>query len=88
MAEEKKAALLLLRQAEGQVHRMIQGPGVRICDECVQLCMSILDDGYSAAMDEGFERGGSAHAAADQGGAGSVCHRSGGAKIALVRVGV
>ena len=25
---------------------MIQGPGVRICDECVQLCMSILDDGY------------------------------------------
>ena len=34
---------------------MIQGPGVRICDECVQLCMSILDDGYSAAMDEGFE---------------------------------
>ena len=27
---------------------MIQGPGVRICDECVQLCMSILDDGYAA----------------------------------------
>ena len=25
---------------------MIQGPGVRICDECVQLCMSILNDGY------------------------------------------
>ena len=32
---------------EQQVHRMIQGPGVRICDECVQLCMSILDDGYN-----------------------------------------
>ena len=31
---------------EDQVHRMIQGPGVRICDECVQLCMSILDDGF------------------------------------------
>ena len=31
---------------EQQVHRMIQGPGVRICDECVQLCMSILNDGY------------------------------------------
>ena len=27
---------------------MIPGPGgVRICDECVQLCMSILDDGYT-----------------------------------------
>ena len=31
---------------ENQVHRMIQGPGVRICDECVQLCMSILSDGF------------------------------------------
>ncbi len=25
---------------------MIQGPGVRICDECVQLCMSILNEGF------------------------------------------
>ena len=31
---------------EQQVHRMIQGPGVRICDECVQLGMSILNDGF------------------------------------------
>ncbi|WP_442873622.1 ATP-dependent Clp protease ATP-binding subunit ClpX [Dysosmobacter sp.] len=31
---------------EQQVHRMIQGPGVRICDECVELCVSILNDGY------------------------------------------
>ena len=31
---------------ENQVQRMIQGPGVRICDECVHLCMSILDDGF------------------------------------------
>ena len=32
---------------------MIQGPGgVRICDECVQLCMSILDDGYTPGMGE------------------------------------
>ena len=31
---------------EQQVRRMIQGPGVRICDECVRLCMSILDDGF------------------------------------------
>ncbi len=28
---------------------MIQGPGVRICDECVQLCMSRLHDGYEDA---------------------------------------
>ena len=56
MAEEKKVLRCsFCGKAEGQVHRMIQGPGVRICDECVQLCMSILDDGYSAAADEGFD---------------------------------
>ena len=33
---------------EREVHRMIQGPGgVRICDECVNLCRDILQDGYS-----------------------------------------
>ena len=31
---------------EQQVNRLIQGPGVRICDECVHLCMSILEDGF------------------------------------------
>ena len=31
---------------EQQAQRMIQGPGVQICDECVRLCMSILEDGY------------------------------------------
>ena len=40
---------------EQQVHRMIQGPGVRICDECVQLCMSILNDGYEDTGHSGLE---------------------------------
>ena len=49
MADEKKTLRCsLCGKHENQVHRMIQGPGVRICDECVQLCMSILDDGYMA----------------------------------------
>ena len=42
-------------KSENQVHRMIQGPGVRICDECVQLCMSILEDDYSPAAENRFE---------------------------------
>ena len=29
-----------------QVNRIIAGPGAYICNECVHLCMSILDDGY------------------------------------------
>ena len=42
-------------KSENQVHRMIQGPGVRICDECVQLCISILEDDYSPAAENKFE---------------------------------
>ncbi|PKM73859.1 MAG: ATP-dependent Clp protease ATP-binding subunit ClpX [Firmicutes bacterium HGW-Firmicutes-16] len=30
------------------VERMIAGNGSYICDECVRLCMSIIDEGYSA----------------------------------------
>ena len=49
MADEKKTLRCsFCGKHENQVHRMIQGPGVRICDECVQLCMSILVDGYMA----------------------------------------
>jgi ATP-dependent Clp protease ATP-binding subunit ClpX len=47
MAEDKKTIRCsFCGKSEKEVHRMIQGPGVRICDECIQLCMSILDDGY------------------------------------------
>ena len=56
MADEKKSLRCsFCGKAEGQVHRMIQGPGVRICDECVQLCMSILEDDYSPAAENKFE---------------------------------
>ena len=49
MSEEKKKAIRcsFCGKQERDVHRMIQGPGgVRICDECVRLCMDIVEDGY------------------------------------------
>ena len=48
MSEEGKKALRcsFCGKYEDQVDRMIQGPGVRICDECVHLCMSILGEAY------------------------------------------
>ena len=49
MSEEKRRAICcsFCGKAEREVHRMIQGPGaVRICDECVRLCMDIVEDGY------------------------------------------
>ena len=53
MSEDRKKELRcsFCGKPESQVHRMIQGPGVRICDECVQLCMDILNDGYTAGAD-------------------------------------
>ena len=49
MSEEKKKAIRcsFCGKPERDVHRMIQGPGgVRICDECVRLCMDSVEDGY------------------------------------------
>ena len=45
MSDEKKSLRCsFCGRSEEQVERMIQGPGVRICDSCIRLCMSILDD--------------------------------------------
>ena len=32
-------------KTQGQVDRLIAGPGVCICNECVDLCRAILDEG-------------------------------------------
>ena len=29
---------------QSEARRLIAGPGVYICDECIELCMSILED--------------------------------------------
>ena len=56
MADERKSLRCsFCGKHENQVHRMIQGPGVRICDECVNLCMSILDDGYESGPAAGYD---------------------------------
>ena len=56
MSDEKKSLRCsFCGKHENQVHRMIQGPGVRICDECVNLCMSILDDGYEPGPAAGYD---------------------------------
>ena len=57
MREEKSKKQLLrcsfCGKSEKETHRMIQGPaGVRICDECVRLCMEIVEDGYEAEQHE------------------------------------
>ncbi len=47
MNDEKKAIRCsFCGKHEDQVERIIAGPGAYICNECVQLCMSLLDEGY------------------------------------------
>ena len=55
MSEDRKKELRcsFCGKSEHEVHRMIQGSGVRICDECVHLCMEVLEDGYETH--EGLE---------------------------------
>ena len=56
MSDDKKSLRCsFCGKHENQVHRMIQGPGVRICDECVQLCMSILSDGFDGVDSDPLE---------------------------------
>jgi ATP-dependent Clp protease ATP-binding subunit ClpX len=31
-------------KGEGQVRKLIAGPGVYICDECIELCNEILEE--------------------------------------------
>ena len=46
MSDEPKKSLRcsFCGKREAEVRRKIQGPGARICDQCVQLCMSVLED--------------------------------------------
>ena len=48
MSDEGKKALRcsFCGKRQEQVNRIIAGPNVYICDECVQLCMSILNEGF------------------------------------------
>lgn len=34
-------------KSESMVHKLIEGPGVFICDECIGLCNELINDGYA-----------------------------------------
>ena len=44
--DEKSIRCSFCGKHQDQVGRLIAGPNVYICNECVKLCMGILDDGY------------------------------------------
>ena len=57
MSDEKKSLRCsFCGKREEEVRRMIQAPGARICDQCIQLCMSVLEEelrhNQSASMED------------------------------------
>jgi len=42
-------------KSQKQVKKLIAGPGVYICDECIDLCNEIIDEELSAPAEVGFE---------------------------------
>ncbi len=56
--EKKQLKCSFCGKPQGQVRRLIAGPGVYICDECIQLCREILEEGIEADENEKYETGG------------------------------
>ena len=48
--EKKNIRCSFCGKHQDQVRRLIAGPGAYICNECVQLCMSILEDEHDTAQ--------------------------------------
>ena len=42
-------------KSQKQVKKLIAGPGVYICDECIDLCNEIIDEELSAPAEVGFD---------------------------------
>ena len=75
--ERKSVRCSFCGKHQEQVARIIAGPGAYICNECVHLCMSILDDTYDPEEQAGHPRC-DPHPQGDPRRAGPVYHRAGG----------
>ena len=51
--EEPKSVIrcTFCQKAAAEVKKMVVSPGVYICDECVSLCVEIIDDGSTASTE-------------------------------------
>jgi len=52
--EEAKLKCSFCGKTQNQVHKLIAGPGVYICDQCIELCSEIIEEEFGD-MDERYE---------------------------------
>ena len=45
--EKKQLKCSFCGKSQEQVKRLVAGPGVYICDECIGLCSEIIDEEYN-----------------------------------------
>ncbi len=55
--DKKQLKCSFCGKPQGQVRRLIAGPNVYICDECVQLCREIIEEGIEAEENEKYKAG-------------------------------
>ena len=49
--ENKQLRCSFCGKPQSQVKRLVAGPGVYICDECVQICLDIINEGAKNEKD-------------------------------------
>ncbi len=49
--EEKQVRCSFCNKAQEQVRRIVAGPGVYICDECIELCQEIIEEDFAEPME-------------------------------------
>jgi len=47
--EKKQLKCSFCGKAQEQVKRLVAGPGVYICDECIELCSEIIEEEFEEA---------------------------------------
>ncbi len=55
--DKKQLKCSFCGKPQRQVRRLIAGPDVYICDECIKLCTEILEEGLEAEADDAYEAG-------------------------------
>ena len=51
---EKNIKCSFCGKAQDSVKRIVAGPGVYICDECISLCKNIIDEDYITEEETGY----------------------------------
>ena len=55
MSEADTTVLFLWKNSDSQVRKLIAGPNVYICDQCIELCSEILDEELGMDNEEYFD---------------------------------